>query len=918
MSGPGQKPALQATATAAHKHQVEQVTVSTIPTVKEVAQAGTKDLEVLVRVQAPTKATERVPIDLVAVLEMSDSMNWLPDSNDVAKDGKQSRLDLLKVAVKFVVSKLRGSDRLATVAFNGVVVKQFTTELKEIPDDRRKAELDFVDNITADSSNCLFGPALEKAVEILDNRTNKSRPGFIMFFSDRGESEVNAKATWAPEKYRSKIIWYKVSKDTTNKTTSEVHGMLRKYPVHTFGFGKFHWPKAMHAISTLSGGTYSFLNEDHDKITQAFGFCLGGLQTVVAADIKINLTVQPDNPEVRITDIHSGGYENYFPQDGRSGIITIPVLYAGEVKEFIVHIKVAPSGGTKQLLLTANGKCATWGLDGRVDAQIQFHDLNIERPQPVGKNQQQQQDGKVIEQVLRFKVLKMLSDFLQAMKSKGVNMEKDKETPVNSLVGLWNRVKTENPSIVQRYDVSVQAMLANLRKGDGGAFLCAWQSSNGMQRVTTMGSPGKVVDEYMTPAIQKMGEEAQKLLVEILAPPPPSEGCACLEFDMLIEQQIAYWSTVKLNRGQLRTVQQPVEVELGHNNPRSCYCCATRIHDVTAWYDGEERSVTPQLLVGASGVRRTATKGTPAITTVAVELPTDGIRPAVEITGQVPAEKKGRNACYTRGLGGHTHHISANSDALLCDYCQKAGHPRDECALLYMPKPVMTMYGVCSRGLMFFETKRSPFVNDAKQAGMVRVKNGTLSAAQVVAQLHRLVPVDFHWDVLDLGEGNFRVDFPNKAELTRLIVFGEFKDPHSPCLLQFAEWTNTEVVPYSLQDVWVSFHGVPSKAYDDFFALWDVGSLIGKTKALGMPFSPQLNVLRSLVGVINVDAIPRSTRWFYDEQGFELRIVVEDGAHWPNGPNDANDNNSDHVNGESNNKQTAARSSGAVAGSQLA
>jgi hypothetical protein len=51
---------------------------------------------VLVRVQAPTDAALRAPIDLVAVLDVSGSMRCSPDTPDKPKDG----------------------DRLATVAFD--------------------------------------------------------------------------------------------------------------------------------------------------------------------------------------------------------------------------------------------------------------------------------------------------------------------------------------------------------------------------------------------------------------------------------------------------------------------------------------------------------------------------------------------------------------------------------------------------------------------------------------------------------------------------------------------------------------------------------------------------------------------------------------------------------------------------------
>lgn len=95
----------------------------------------------------------------------------------------------------------------------------------------------------------------------------------------------------------------------------------------------------------------------------------------------------------------------------------------------------------------------------------------------------------------------------------------------------------------------------------------------------------------------------------------------------------------------------------------------------------------------------------------------------------------------------------------------RPGHRSKGCPILDMPKPVVTTYGVCNNELMFFETQRStdcrPWFENAK-TGMVTVSGGTMTTDQVIAQLRRLVSQVFPWDVSDLEDGTFRVDFPKR------------------------------------------------------------------------------------------------------------------------------------------------------------
>ncbi|CAL4995294.1 unnamed protein product [Urochloa decumbens] len=648
MSGGAQSAAIQATATAADQQQAVQVTVSTVPVLSALPRGEERrDFEVLVRVRAPTDATRRAPIDLVAVLDVSGSMTWSPEENAYPKNGGPSRLDLLKDAMKFIMDQLHAGDRLAIVAFNHNVVEGCSHfQLTEMPGDKQKREslkVKWVDSIQP-GGDTLFAPGLVKAIGILRSRAEADkhkRVGFIVFLSDgiEGVRSDRAKSELSPD-YPSRGDWRKVVLPR-NLNKQQAEDMDDHTPaVHTFGFSKFHDPGALHDIAGLSGGTYSFLNTGLDNITYAFALCLGDLRTVVAAGVSVNLTVL--DPLVKITSIDAGGYDKWLdPNSGRKGRITIPVLYAGEVKDFIVHLEVPSHDRGKQLLLSVHGKCSLSGVEA-ADPEIEEDELRIERPSAAaGGSQPPKQNGEVIKQVLRFKILDMLKEFLDKTKKEGWDLKgKDKVIAEQLLGEKWKTFQKKNKSdldeqgVMERYNGYVTKMQDDLKNGDGGAHVLAFDSSNKLQRVTTMGSPANVVPEFKTDEIKKMGGEAKKqrgepVPEEELPPPQPPPAtavaktpeerlpwpCACPEYD-IIGEQLAYWSVVK--RDLLRLVEQ-VEGDGGHriltgtfrdlslasinramyesvflavehaHNLRSAYCAATGHRAVAAGYDGEER-----------------------------------------------------------------------------------------------------------------------------------------------------------------------------------------------------------------------------------------------------------------------------------------------------------------------------------------
>ena len=98
-------------------------------------------------------------------------------------------------------------------------------------------------------------------------------------------------------------------------------------------------------------------------------------------------------------------------------------------------------------------------------------------------------------------------------------------------------------------------------------------------------------------------------------------------------------------------------------------------------------------------------------------------------------------------------------------------------------KPHVEIYGHAHDALTFYampltDTYRPKTENT--RLGSVSVEGGVMTIPQIVKQLQRLVPVDqFQWELMQVGQNIYKVQFPSKAELDRLKTFGTFKVPQT-------------------------------------------------------------------------------------------------------------------------------------------
>ncbi|CAO2148135.1 unnamed protein product [Urochloa humidicola] len=488
-------------------------------------------LPMLVRVEAPTTTKKHVPVDLVALLDVSSSM-----SNEVAPG--TTRLDLLKKAMKFVIKQLHGDDGLAIVPFNEKIRTGYATELFRISSQRFAAQ-NKVNNLVT-KGDTEFGPALELAVKTLDERSDKNRVGVIMLLTDGMDSR--------------KSVLYPIRQD-----------LLNRYPIHTFGIC-VHDPNLLLSFAQQSLGTYSFVDDKElGKIADPFAVFIGGLRSIVAVDVLVKLSCYTGwRSAVKQIDCGFQSSEITQPPATNNGWsvadIRIGMLYAGEVKNFIANVVVDPdTSGTRQWGQTyftykdAPGSSLIYG---------EGHNLYLYTGNQAGdplKNSRM-----VREQLVQFTVLDFVSTLEKEFRelkntacAKALSKANAAQVQAGStLETRWEEfIDTIDDDLIDDLDLEdlkeeVQEMVSRLKGGAGMAYMCAWLSSQQMQRATTPGSVDAVGAQFFTPAMDTMLSASKKYHVQLQA----DEGASKLE------QRKAEWENLKSKVRQL--LNQPMDTAL--------------------------------------------------------------------------------------------------------------------------------------------------------------------------------------------------------------------------------------------------------------------------------------------------------------------------------------------------------------------
>ena len=215
------------------------------------------DTIVGVHLQAPVapNASERAPVDCVVVCDVSGSMAG-------------GKLDLMKETIKLLLGEFSARDRVGLVTFDTSVSECLA--LTHMDERAKVAASTVASSLRPGSSTNLSGGCFAGIQTLLGAGGNNSGAvRTVLLMTDGQANHGLIRAT---------------------EIVPVLEGMLRGSGItlHTFGYGADHDSTLLRSLATAGSGSYYFV-EGVDDIRTAFGDCLGGILSVVAQNLQLEI-----------------------------------------------------------------------------------------------------------------------------------------------------------------------------------------------------------------------------------------------------------------------------------------------------------------------------------------------------------------------------------------------------------------------------------------------------------------------------------------------------------------------------------------------------------------------------------------------------------------------------------------------------
>lgn len=263
-------------------------------------------------VAAPTVslAADRPPLEIVAVIDVSGSMQG-------------QKMELMKQTLKLLVTRagLRSADMLGIVTFSSDT--NTALPLTKMDGEGLQRASGVVSKLQAGGGTNLSGGLLQgiDMLQAVRSTNQSSTTRAVLLFTD---GQANGGIC-----------------DPT-EMVSAAEGALTGAPtaIFTFGFGSDHNEDLLQAISAATSSLYYFI-QDTDSISSAFADCLGGLLSVVAQNVTLELkTTGGEHRIATIRSVLGNAYTSSVDEGGAHATVQLGDLYSEDEKDVLYELKL--------------------------------------------------------------------------------------------------------------------------------------------------------------------------------------------------------------------------------------------------------------------------------------------------------------------------------------------------------------------------------------------------------------------------------------------------------------------------------------------------------------------------------------------------------------------------------------------------
>lgn len=255
---------------------------------------GNETYSVLMKIKSPSlPAARRSPVDLVTVIDVSGG-----------------KIEMVKLAMRQVISSLRETDRLSMVSFSSSSKR--LSPLRRMTANGRRLARRIVDEISGDGDGMSVNDAVKKAAKVIEDRRQKNLFTTIFVLTDRNKNSAHEAQLAQPDFVTS-----------TRFSHLEI-------PTHTF------WLSAC----------------NHALAEDVFPKRIKSLLSLSVQDLTLNLGLVSGSGQGEVTSVYS--------LSGRpvwlgSGLIRLGDMYGDEEREVLVELR-SPASYRSQRIMTVRSR----------------------------------------------------------------------------------------------------------------------------------------------------------------------------------------------------------------------------------------------------------------------------------------------------------------------------------------------------------------------------------------------------------------------------------------------------------------------------------------------------------------------------------------------------------------------------------